>query len=56
MGLGRTTFYGLIANGAIRTVKVGGRRLIPVDAIDEFLRRQASTSIEGKEENEQGRK
>jgi excisionase family DNA binding protein len=28
-GIGRTTLYGMIANGEIRTVKIGKRRLIP---------------------------
>jgi excisionase family DNA binding protein len=39
LGLGRTTFYGLIADGSIRTLKVGARRLVPVEALDEFLQR-----------------
>lgn len=37
IGLGRTSFYALIDDGAIRTVKIGGRRVVPVDALDEFL-------------------
>ena len=32
VGLGRTTVYGLIADGTLPTVKIRGRRLIPRDA------------------------
>lgn len=37
LGLGRTTIYQLLTAGAIRSVKVGKRRLIPRNALDEFL-------------------
>jgi excisionase family DNA binding protein len=33
-GLSRSTIYKLIAAGTLRSVKVGGRRLIPTDAIE----------------------
>jgi excisionase family DNA binding protein len=36
-GLSRTTLYSLMAKGLLRTVKVGGRRLIPRDALAELL-------------------
>jgi excisionase family DNA binding protein len=32
--LSRSTIYKLIAAGDLRSVKVGGRRLIPVEAIE----------------------
>jgi excisionase family DNA binding protein len=32
--LSRSTIYKLIAAGTLRSVKVGGRRLIPVEAIE----------------------
>jgi excisionase family DNA binding protein len=35
--LSRSTLYKLIAAGALRSVKVGGRRLIPVEAIEALL-------------------
>lgn len=35
--LSRTTLYKLIANGVLRSVKVGGRRLIPLDALEALL-------------------
>jgi excisionase family DNA binding protein len=36
-GLSRTTLYKLIGVGTLRSVKIGGRRLIPVDAIEALL-------------------
>ncbi len=35
--LGRTAFYQLVNDGRIRTVKAGGRRLVPRSALVEFL-------------------
>jgi excisionase family DNA binding protein len=35
--LSRSTIYKLIAAGELRSVKVGGRRLIPVEAIEALL-------------------
>lgn len=34
--LGRTIVYELIRCGALRTVKVGTRRLVPVEAVREY--------------------
>jgi excisionase family DNA binding protein len=36
-GLSRTTLYKLIKSGALHSVKVGGRRLIPTDSIEALL-------------------
>jgi excisionase family DNA binding protein len=36
-GLGRSTVYLYIATGAIASVKVGSRRLVPAAAIDTFV-------------------
>lgn len=36
-GLSRTNLYQLIADGKLKTVKVGGRRLVPADALRELL-------------------
>ena len=36
-GIGRTFFYKLVASGRIKTVKPGGRRLVPAEAVREFL-------------------
>jgi len=36
-GLSRTTIYALMAAGKLRTVKIGGRRLVPRAALAELL-------------------
>lgn len=43
-GVGKTTLYGLIRTGALPNVKVGGRRLIPVDALEALLAPKASSN------------
>ena len=40
-GLSRSTIYKLISVGALRTVKIGGRRLIPVEAIEALIAESA---------------
>ena len=35
--LSRSTIYKLIATGTLRTVKIGGRRLVPRDALEALL-------------------
>jgi excisionase family DNA binding protein len=39
--LSRSTIYKLIAVGTLRTVKIGGRRLIPRDALEALLNEDA---------------
>ena len=36
LGIGKTTIYGLLEAGVIRSIRVGRCRLIPVEAIEEF--------------------
>jgi excisionase family DNA binding protein len=36
-GLGRSTVYNLMKKGKLRTVLIGGRRLIPVEAAEALL-------------------
>lgn len=36
-GLGRTTVYGLMTNGDLRSVKIGRRRLVRSEDLDAFL-------------------
>ena len=38
IGLGKTKFYELVAAGKIRTVLIGGRRLIPADEAQRLVR------------------
>jgi excisionase family DNA binding protein len=45
-GIGRSKLYELMASGAIESVKVGKRRLIPAEALETFvagLREEAVT-------------
>lgn len=37
LSVSRTTLYGLMASGAIRSVKVGGLRRIPVEALENYV-------------------
>ena len=37
LSVSRTTVYGLLQRGALRSVKAGGLRRIPFDALEEFV-------------------
>jgi excisionase family DNA binding protein len=37
LGVSRTTTYELIAAGKLKTVKIGRRRFVTVEAIEEFI-------------------
>jgi excisionase family DNA binding protein len=37
LGISHATLYRLIKDGKIKTIKLGSRRLVPVDAIDALL-------------------
>jgi excisionase family DNA binding protein len=38
IGIGRTKFYELVAAGKIKTVVIGGRRLVPADEAQRLIR------------------
>jgi excisionase family DNA binding protein len=38
VGLGRTKFYELVRDGKIKTVVIGGRRLVPADEAQRLVR------------------
>jgi excisionase family DNA binding protein len=38
LGIGRSSIYELIGEGKLRSTLVGGRRLVPADALRELLR------------------
>ena len=38
---GRTTLYGHISSGRLRTVRIGGRRLIPAEALRALIAGEA---------------
>jgi excisionase family DNA binding protein len=37
LGIGRTALYELIKDGKLETVKIGRRRLVPIEAIEELI-------------------
>jgi excisionase family DNA binding protein len=45
IGLGRTKVYAMIADGTLRTVVIGGRRLVPREAAEALLK-QGAASVE----------
>jgi excisionase family DNA binding protein len=40
LGVGRSTMYGLIAQGEVESIQIGHLRRIPVDALAEFVDRR----------------
>ena len=40
LGLGRSLLLKLVYSGEIESIKVGSRRLIPVEALNEYVQRQ----------------
>lgn len=44
LSLGRTTFLQLVYNGAIESVTVGRRRLIPVEGLEDYVARLRLTA------------
>lgn len=42
LGIGRTLAYSLVASGELRTIKLGTRRIVPADAIDELLAKEGA--------------
>lgn len=37
LGIGRTTFYNLVKAGELRTVMIGGRRVVPASEAERLL-------------------
>lgn len=37
LGVGRSTVFGLLASGRLRSVKIGRRRLVPEQALIDFI-------------------
>ena len=48
-GISRSTIYKIMAEGTLRTVKIGGRRLIPRDAIEALISVDARKGAEAME-------
>ena len=38
LGVGKTAFYARLKDGRIRTITIGGRRLVPADEVARLLR------------------
>jgi excisionase family DNA binding protein len=38
LGIGRTSAYELIAIGKLKTVRIGRRRFVPIEAVDAFVK------------------
>ncbi len=47
LGIGRSALYQTLARGELRSVKVGRRRLVPADAIADFVDSKAEVSGRG---------
>ena len=48
LGLGRSKLYGYLLRGELRSVKLGRRRLVPIEAVHEFVRTlQAEAESDG---------
>lgn len=43
--IGRTKAYAEIASGRLRTVKVGRRRLVPAEAVSDWLQAHTTTQV-----------
>lgn len=35
--VGRSTAFGLVASGQLRSVRIGRRRLVPAEALEQFI-------------------
>ncbi len=44
LGICRTNVYGLLKTGEVQSEKIGGRRLIPRAALEDFVARLANPS------------
>ena len=42
LNVGRSTAFDLVLSGEIRSVKVRNRRLVPIEAVDEYLAANAN--------------
>lgn len=40
IGVSRATVWKLMTSGELRSIKIGARRLVPIEAIDEFIARK----------------
>jgi excisionase family DNA binding protein len=45
-GLGKTTIKSLVYSGELESIKVGRRRLIPVESIDKFIAARLESQVQ----------
>lgn len=44
LGVGRTTVYDLLNRGALRSMKIGRRTLLPIEDLDAFVDRKLASA------------
>jgi excisionase family DNA binding protein len=44
-GIGNTTFYKLVEDGTLSTVKIGRRTFVAASELDDFIKRQSSAAV-----------
>ena len=44
LSIGRSLAYQLVATGELRSIKIGARRLVPVNELDMFVTRRLNTA------------
>lgn len=49
LSIGRTALYSQLQNGHVRSLRIGGRRLVPASAITERIEAASSTKADGLE-------
>lgn len=45
LSLGRTVIYRLLGDGSLRSIKIGKRRLVPTEALAEFVANQEAVEV-----------
>jgi excisionase family DNA binding protein len=45
LGVGRSTMLALLSSGRVRSVRVGGRRLVPIKALGQFLEQHGDREV-----------
>jgi excisionase family DNA binding protein len=43
--IGRTLVFGLIKDGKLRSLKIGSRRIVTIEAIEEFIAQQSEDQL-----------
>lgn len=57
LGAGRDATYALVRSKRLRTIRVGGRQLVPIVELDRFIERELdeqSGDLDGQEESQAG--